>query len=48
MCRIKPLCGLRCCALAVCGYGEGAGEATGIFLKINDLGPVVERVTYHY
>ena len=27
MCRIKPLCRLRCCALAVCGYGEGGREA---------------------
>ena len=25
--RIKPLCPLRCCALVVCGYGEGVREA---------------------
>ena len=25
--RIKPLCRLRCCALVVCGYGEGGREA---------------------
>jgi hypothetical protein len=28
--RIKPLCRLRCCALAVCGFREGAGEALGV------------------
>jgi hypothetical protein len=25
--RIKPLCRLHCCALVVCGYGEGGREA---------------------
>ena len=30
VCRIKPLCRLRCCALVVCGYGEGGREATEI------------------
>ena len=28
--RIKPLWRLHCCALAVCGYGEGGREATKI------------------
>ena len=28
MLRIKPLWRRRCCALAVCGYGEGGREAT--------------------
>jgi hypothetical protein len=28
VCRIKPLCRLRCCALAVCGFREGGREAT--------------------
>ena len=30
--RIKASWRLRCCALAVCGYGEGAGEAKPKFL----------------
>ena len=30
VCRIKPLWRLRCCALPVCGFGEGERAASGV------------------
>jgi hypothetical protein len=40
MCRIKPLRRLHCCALAVCGFGEGERPGTVI---LSVLTPVVSE-----